>query len=118
MLGPFGEAEGRGVGGEGFVEPEVVPPAHRDQIAKPHVGDLVEDHLGKIGHVAWRWRAQEDVALGVGDEADVLHCADVELWAVDVVELLERIFATEELTEVGERLARHLLEEVVREMLL
>ena len=82
------------------------------------MGDLVEDNLGEIGQIARRWRAQEDVALGVGDQPDVLHCANVELGAVDVVELLERVLATEEVTEVGERLARHLLEEVVREVLL
>ena len=82
------------------------------------MGDLVEDHLGEIGQVARGWCAQEDVALGVGDQTNVLHRANVELRAVDVVELLERVFATEEITEVGERLARHLLEEVVREMLL
>ena len=30
-------------GGGGFVEPEVVPPAHRDQIAAPLVGQLMRN---------------------------------------------------------------------------
>ena len=82
------------------------------------MGDLVEDDLCEIGQIARRWRTQEDVALGVGDQPDVLHCPNVELRTVDVVELLERIFASEEFAKVGECLARHFLEEVVREVLL
>ena len=82
------------------------------------MGDLVEDDLGKIGQVAWCWRAQEDVALGVADEAHILHCTNVELRTVDVVELLKRVLATEEFAVIDERLTGHLLEEVVREVLL
>lgn len=118
VLGPFGQAEGGGICGERFVEPEVIPPAHRDQVAEPHVGDLVEDDLGKVGHVAWCWRAQEDVALGVADEAHILHCTDIEFWAVDMVKLLKRILTTEEFAVVNKGLTGHLLEEVVREILL
>ena len=118
VLRPFSKAEGGRIGGEGLIKPKIVPPAHRDQVAEPHVRDLVEDNFGEIGQVAWRWRAQEDVALGVGDQTDVLHCTDVELGAVDVVQLLEWILAAEEFAEVGEGLARHLLEEVVRKVLL
>ncbi len=40
--------------GEGLVEPEVVPPAHRDDVAEPHVGHLVQQDLG------------EQLALGPG----------------------------------------------------
>ncbi len=50
--GVFAEARRlrhRGVGdegGEGLVEPQVVPPAHGDQVAEPHVGHLVQDRVG------------------------------------------------------------------------
>ena len=30
-------------GGESFVQPEIVPPGHRHEIAEPLVGDLVRD---------------------------------------------------------------------------
>src|SRR5439155_1084044 len=33
-------------GREAFVKPEVVPPFHRDEIAEPHVSNLVRDYLG------------------------------------------------------------------------
>jgi hypothetical protein len=33
-------------GGEGLVQPEVVPPPHRHPVAEPLVGELVGDHLG------------------------------------------------------------------------
>ena len=77
------------------------------------MGDLVEDDLGKVGDVARGWRAAEDIALGVGDESHVLHGANIELWAVDVIHLVERIFAAEEFAEVDKGLLRHLLESIV-----
>ena len=117
VLRPFRQAEIGDVGGERFVEPEVVPPAHRHKVAEPHVGDLVEDHLGKVGDVARRWRTAEDVALGVGDEPHVLHGTNIELWAVDVIHLVERILTTEEFAEIDKGLLRHLLESIVLQVL-
>lgn len=34
------------VGGEAFIEPEIVPPFKRDQVAKPLVSQLMGDHPG------------------------------------------------------------------------
>ena len=34
--------------GESFVEPEVVPPSHRDEVAKPHMGHLMRQHFVDI----------------------------------------------------------------------
>ena len=51
----LGLGQDRGVGGEALVEPQVVPPAHGDEVAEPHVRQLVEDRLGP------------PLALGVGD---------------------------------------------------
>ena len=33
-------------GGERLVQPDAVPPPHGDQVAEPHVGDLVADDVG------------------------------------------------------------------------
>ena len=42
--------------GEGFVEPEVVPPPHRDQIAEPHVRHFVRDRPGPHATLGMRGR--------------------------------------------------------------
>ena len=34
------------VAGEPLVEPEIVPPLESDEVAEPHVGQLVGDHRG------------------------------------------------------------------------
>jgi len=45
-FGGFGGGEGGRELGEGFVEPQVVPPLHGHVVAEPHVGELVQhgDH--------------------------------------------------------------------------
>ena len=59
-LGPEGVG-GRHLheGGEGLVEPDAVPPLHGDEVAEPHVGQLVGDH---VGHA---------LQLGLGDVGGV-----------------------------------------------
>src|SRR5256886_9654917 len=44
--GGLGLAERGGEGGERLLQPQVVPPAHGDQVAEPHVRHLVQDQLG------------------------------------------------------------------------
>jgi hypothetical protein len=114
-LGPLGGL-GRRDGGrplrEGLVEPEVVPPLHGDEIAEPHVGELVQDRddttlLDGVGHL----RA-EDVGLGEGDRTRVLHRAGVELRHEELVVLGEGVGVLELLFVVREALAG-LLEDVV-----
>lgn len=60
--------------GKRFVEPEVIPPLHGDQVSKPHVGDLMEDCVKSIllsipgwGFSSW------DILIVVGNTANVLH---------------------------------------------
>lgn len=61
--------------GEGLVQPDVVPPLERHQIAEPHMGHLVGDHdaaglafgVGDGGAV--------DELVAEGDQAGVLHGA-------------------------------------------
>ena len=113
ILRPLGQTEVGDIRGERLIEPEVVPPAHCHKVAEPHMGDLVEDNFCKAGDIARRWRAAEDVALGVGDEPHVLHGANIELWTEDVIHLVERILTAEEFAEIDEGLLRHLLESIV-----
>ena len=51
------------VGREALVEPQVVPPAHRHEVAEPHVGQLVEDRLGAAEALGVGRRVAEDLAL-------------------------------------------------------
>ena len=44
--GGLGLRDRAGPGGERLVQPQVVPPAHGDQVAEPHVRHLVQDRLG------------------------------------------------------------------------
>ena len=65
---------------EGLVEPEVVPPPHRHQVAEPHVRELVGDDLGAEPALAARRTAPRDeVLVGEGDQAGVLHRPGVEV---------------------------------------
>lgn len=36
---------------EGFVQPETIPPLHSDEIAKPHVRDLVQEYVASLADV-------------------------------------------------------------------
>ena len=104
--------EGRCPLGKRLIEPEVVPPLHGDEVAEPHVGELVEDRddpalLDGVGHL----RA-EDVGLRERDRARVLHGARVELGHEELVVLLERVRVGEVLLVEREALAG-LLEDVV-----
>ena len=98
------QREVRHVGGEALVQPQVVPPAHRHEVAEPHVRHLVEDHLAPVEALVVRRRIAEDEHLGEGDRADVLHRPRVELRHEDLVVLAERVRVVEELREEVEPL--------------
>ena len=68
-------------GGEGLVEPDAVPPLHRDQVAEPHVGELVGDHVDDVLQLALRGvlGVGEEEGLPEGDAAEVLHRAEREV---------------------------------------
>ena len=65
-------------GREAFVEPEVVPPAHGDEVAEPLMGDLMsyqlEDFTARAVRV--RGRIEQDAVLREHDRAPVLHAGD------------------------------------------
>ena len=81
--------------GERLVQPEVVPPAHGDQVAEPHVRHLVQDRVGApLVRVVGDLRA-EDVVVEERDAGRVLHRAGVELGHEQLVVLVERIAVVE-----------------------
>ncbi|MBG9885326.1 hypothetical protein ABE10_01725, partial [Bacillus toyonensis] len=109
----LGGRDGRGPLGERLVEPEIVPPFHRHEVAEPHVGELMEDRhdaplLDGVGDLA-----AEDVGLGEGHRAGVLHRAGIELRDEELVVLGEGVRDAELLFVIGEALAG-LVEDVLR----
>ena len=89
---PVGEDLGRGPGGEGLVEPGVVPPGEGHQIAEPLVGQLVGGYpgIGALALFGIDGGVGENQVLGVGDHAGVFHGAEAEGEGDgDVVALLE-----------------------------
>ena len=88
-------------GGERLVEPQVVPPDHRHQVAEPLVRELVRDHLGDaLLHRQRRGRRVEQQRhLAEGDRARVLHRAGLEVGHADLIELAERVGEAEVVLE-------------------
>ena len=77
--------------GEGFLEPQVVPPDHGHEIAEPHVRHFVQDRVGAALMLLVGCGAAEHVCLGEGHQSRVLHGAEVVLGDKDLVVLAERI---------------------------
>ncbi len=106
VFGGLGLAQHRCERRERLVEPQVVPPLHRHEIAEPHVRHLVQDGLGaalvrRPGHLA-----AEDVVLQERHGSRVLHRARVELRNEQLVVLAERIRHAEVLVVEAESLFR------------
>ena len=61
--------------GKTFVEPQVVPPAHRHEVAEPLVGQLVSnDGSNQLLHVEGGVvRVQEEIGFTVSYQAPVFH---------------------------------------------
>ena len=78
---------------KGFVQPDPVPPAHRHQIAEPHVGDLVCDDIGEVLQLelGGGLRVGQQQVLAIGDAAQVLHCAGGEIGKSEHVDLVAGI---------------------------
>ena len=93
-------------GGERLVQPEVVPPRHGDQVAVPHVGQLVRDDLG--GPFALRQRhggrVDEQQRLAKEHRAGVLHRPGFEVRHCDHVELGVGVRDGEVVLETGQGL--------------
>lgn len=84
--------------GEGLVEPEVVPPFHRDQIAEPLMGDLVSNCVEYVLlPVASEVLVSLNVVVVVGDASHILHGTHGVVRTEDTVELVEGIGSVEDL---------------------
>lgn len=64
-----------------FIEPDVVPPFHCDEISEPLVCELVRDDNGDplLGDDRGLRFGKEKRGLAVGDQAPILHCAGTEV---------------------------------------
>lgn len=94
-------------GREGFVQPEVVPPSHSDEVAEPLVGEFVGDGDGD-GLLRFKRSAfvGEEARFAVSDETPVLHSASFKIRESNLVELRERILYAELLVVKIESLRR------------
>ncbi len=81
--------------GERLVQPQVVPPAHRHEVAEPHVGHLVQDRLGPPLPAGLGDLRAEDVVLQERHTTGVLHRSGVELGDEELVVLAERVTVVE-----------------------
>ncbi len=104
--------------GEAFVQPDVVPPLHRDEIAEPLMRHLVREHRGDALADSQRGvlRVDEKIALAIEDRRRVFHRARREVGDGEDVELAVGIFdgevgvvELEDLLRRVERDATHLL---------
>ena len=98
MVGFLG-AEGTHEVCEGFLEPQVVPPFHGDEVAEPHVCHFVADGVGAAFEVVLGCAGDEDVVFGEGDQAGVLHGADVVFGNEGLLVLGVRVGVVEEVLE-------------------
>jgi len=93
----LGEACTRTEIGETFLEPEIVPPLHRDEVAEPHVGKLVDgDAPVEQLLILCNCVAIDEDAVGQADNTHVLHAANAELRHVHLVVLRIRELGLEE----------------------
>ena len=102
---------------ETFVQPKIVPPSHRDEIAKPHVCHLVSEHfvnalLGFEGRILW---IEQKDRLVISDPAPILHRAAESTGQCNLIELRQRVGNAEVVVVVlqdlrgrFERVAAHL----------
>ena len=103
----------RHVGGESFLEPEIVEPSHRHVVAEPVVRDLVVDRRAPAQPLVQRRRFAVDEGLLVEHrDAGMLHSAEREGRRQHVLELLEGISNAEVLLERRQRGADLSLERV------
>ena len=101
-------AHGCRPGGEGFVQPQVVPPLHRHQVAEPHVRQLVQDRIRTAFVLVVAGRGAEDVLVADRHRTRVLHGTHVVFGAEDLVVLVERVADAELIRVVVEALLGHL----------
>ena len=102
----------RGPLGEGFVQPQIVPPAHGHQVSEPHVRHLVQDRVGALLVRSLSHAGPEYVILQERHATSIFHRAGIELRHEELVVLREGVGNLELFLEECETLLRE-LEDVV-----
>lgn len=74
-----------------FIEPQIVPPVHRHQVAKPHVRTLMGNHIPEFDHSFSRNCLLVEIVVSEGHNAWVFHGSEFVLMTEDVVVLLEGV---------------------------
>lgn len=93
-------------GSKAFVEPQLIPPVHGNQVAKPLVSKLVSNDIGD-GVLETGIRGllvEKDLGGAVGDETPVLHGTVGELVDGKQIRLGKRVVNVEDLREVVDNL--------------
>src|SRR2546427_8272831 len=101
---PGGNGPGLHPAGETFVEPDIVPPGHRYQIAEPLVRDLVRNDYANSFLLIDRRVIfiDQHLDLAIGDEAGVLHGSRGKVRKGNVVQFPERIWNAEVAIEIAD----------------
>ena len=97
-------------GGKGFIQPNAFPPAHGDEVTKPHVGKfMVDDQCHSLEFiVARRARVNEQFSLSEGHATEVLHGSSGEVRDRNEVEFVARVGNVEVVSEEGQCKGRNL----------
>ncbi len=100
-------------GGEGLVQPQVVPPLHGDEVPEPLVRELVGDDLrhALLDGERGRGRVGEQRHLSEGDRARVFHGAGLEVRHANLIQLAEGVGETEVVLQPRQHRRRRLLRE-------
>ena len=95
---------------EALVQPQRIPPCHRNQVPKPLMRHLVRydaghDLLRARGAIL---RIDQDRNLSVRYQSPILHRAGGKIWYGDMIHLAERVGDAEILVEVRQQIDRHI----------
>ena len=101
----FNEREERGPFSKGLIEPEIVPPEHRDHISKPHMSHFVQDHVRALFASAFGHSATEyQEVFTECHNACIFHRSPVEVDYCNLVILFKGICQSKDLLKVGKAL--------------
>ena len=71
--------------GKTFVEPEIVPPFHGDQISKPVMGQLMDNRICEGEQPFLRHFVLEEIKIVEGDKSSILHGSPLVLMCKNLV---------------------------------
>ena len=93
-------------GSKSFVEPKIVPPRHRHQVAKPLMSGLVRNHfINALPRCGGRFLGiKEQSRFVIGNPAPVLHRATEATGNGDLIEFRQRIGNAEVIVVIFENL--------------